>query len=155
MEDLFNICSVDQCSRLSMMDKDMHSIFFSCPFYNIWAYRNQDLQGEKKEINFFIEKINDSVEEFAVELNRVDVIGVPMVDPDNGEVARWIIPASGFWEVNVDASFKNGCSALAAVFWDENGLLVFLASKLTSSKSLGRTSSFALGYGISRGSLLE
>lgn len=65
------------------MNKDMHLIFFLCLFYNIQTFQNQKLHGDKQEIQFFMEKINDAVEKFAREINKIEVNYVFMLDLAN------------------------------------------------------------------------
>ncbi|KAF3434351.1 hypothetical protein FNV43_RR25454 [Rhamnella rubrinervis] len=109
------------------MGCDEFLIFSASLFYTIW--RGRCSHFFKGEINWFkyIGHFNVAVEEFLT----VDHKNLQDISPTaSSSSVKWCLPQQGFIKANVDAAFDVGQAAVAMVVRNDQGYLLYLASKL-------------------------
>lgn len=95
-----------------------------CFLYSVSMLRNGVVYGGNWKFESALAKFKSLVEKFnsrtQKSLTRVDAV------PSEN---RWKPTANGMLAINVDASTKGGCSALAMIVRDSGGKLVFCGTK--------------------------
>ena len=114
----------------SGLDKEKFLIGMACLFYHIWGYRNEVAHGGKRKLTDYMQMLHERIEDFITGMEGSCFFG-----RTTGPKERWSPPPPKWLKANVDASYKEGTSALALVVRDEQGRVVFLASQLESAEN--------------------
>ncbi|KAF3438471.1 hypothetical protein FNV43_RR21233 [Rhamnella rubrinervis] len=129
--DLIKLCVDPPQEVLAIgVDKEIFVIGMACLFYYIWGYRNEVVYRGRRKFEDYTQMLSDRIAEFTT---RVDshVEGRNSIELKES----WSPPPQYWLKANIDAAFKEGAAALALVVRDEQGQVVFLASKLDRATS--------------------
>ncbi|KAF3444745.1 hypothetical protein FNV43_RR14438 [Rhamnella rubrinervis] len=124
------------------LDKVALTTFLVCLFYTTWSFRNEVVFGGKRKMADYVNILNDKVNEFLTGF---------LIDKDKNPrlvTEFWKPPPSDWCKINVDAAFCEGNAALALIMRNEQGRVLYLASKLVTAASSYEAELKALEWGF-------
>ncbi|KAF3437424.1 hypothetical protein FNV43_RR20177 [Rhamnella rubrinervis] len=108
------------------LEKETLTIGLACLFYYTWNYRNEVVYGGKRSLIGFANLLSERIAEFS----SARTSGDATIGHAEGMKENWKPPPKNWLKANTDAAFKDGNAAFALVLRDEQGRVLFLASKI-------------------------
>ncbi|KAF3433989.1 hypothetical protein FNV43_RR25092 [Rhamnella rubrinervis] len=101
------------------LEKQGVTIGFACLFYYVWGFRNEIVHSGKR-MEFF-----ERIEDFTSTVGMESEAGCT-----EGLKEKWTAPLANWFKANVDADFKEGKTASTLILRNDQGKVIYIASKL-------------------------